>query len=330
MPNKPAEEFEKANTFPQQPVDLFTWENYHEFIQQHDHLRSQRGSIQLGRGRIPAGLNKQVFMELPQMYRARLPVYLLARCPICNQNVTEPVDTFSLMGVGWWWDEPLGFGWFGRSAVDVDTQGSHLNINKTSGVSFQTTCPCVRALTYGVNLQGQQPSDVTNNFVWLSSEQPGLFKPFMDLPDSYAVISTLSVGEWGASSLQAKYTAWFVTYFNKAPQTFDPLFPDNNQPSQPHFKWDYDHMDYDLVPWMEAGKLFWLDGNTLSQNLQAPIFKLRGVTGRWCVWGRKLKLLPTTITGHHLMNSNHMAYAGLAAKEKLALTKRDVHGGVNP
>lgn len=313
---------EKNSPFPQQSAAQFTWESYHNFVQQHDALRSQRGVIQLGRGRIPARLNNQVFMELPQMYRARLPVYQLARCPICGQYVTEAVDTFSLMGVGWWWDEPLGFGWFGRKALDVDTQSSHLNIVKTNGVSYQTACQCVCALTYGVNLQGQQPTDVTNNFVWLSSEKPGLFKPFMDLSGSYAVICTLPIGEWGVSSWQAKYTAWFVTYFHQTPQMFNQLFSDKNQPHQPDFKWDYDRMDYNLTPWVEAGKLYWLDGTTLRRDIQAPAFGLRGVTGRWCVWGRKLKLLPVTITGHHLMNSNHMAYAGLGAKEQLALKNR--------
>jgi hypothetical protein len=58
---------------------------------------------------------------LLQQYIPRLPVYLLARCPICGGKVSESVDTFSLNGFGWNNRpmEPSGRGWLGVTRLAI-------------------------------------------------------------------------------------------------------------------------------------------------------------------------------------------------------------------
>lgn len=294
----------------------FSWSSYRRFILEHRRKLGRRGDHHLGREAIPAALNREVFEELPRAYRDRLPVYHLATCPLCQGQVWEAIDTFSLMGIGWWRDEPLGFGWYGRPVSNPDIRGSYLDLPRDPRPSYQHTCDCVRAVTYGVNLHQRQPEDVTNNFVMLGSERPGLLVPFMRQAGSVAVIRTLPVGGWGATAWSARYTLYVVVYFHANPDSYAASFGDN-APSSPRFHWPYDALDYALESYLLQRKLL-LHPTTTADD----VLSLRGVTGRWCVRGRALKLLPITLVGARLLRQSHPAYAELAAREAEALRDR--------
>ena len=39
--------------------------------------------------------------KLTHAYKNQLPIHLIARCPICGEALEEPLDTYSLNGIGW-------------------------------------------------------------------------------------------------------------------------------------------------------------------------------------------------------------------------------------
>ncbi len=72
------------------------------------------------------------------------------------------------------------------------------------------------------------------------------------------------------------------------------------------FCWPYDDLDYDLAPWVEAGKLCWLGDEADDYPLQRgmveefPYTTLDGLRGRWAIFGKRLRLLPNDVPPHSL------------------------------
>ncbi|MCC6605910.1 MAG: hypothetical protein IT327_22070, partial [Anaerolineae bacterium] len=143
-------------------------------------------------------------------YRSRLPIYLLARCPICGGRVHEPIDTYSLNGPGWKAPGGRGFGWYGTVPI-ASPQGTF----PQSDVSYDAECDHAKIVSVMVNLNGIQPDDVSQN-VQISSERPFVMPPILKLENTYAVIHALPVGRFDDDEPQHHYTAYFVTYFSNA------------------------------------------------------------------------------------------------------------------
>lgn len=94
---------------------------------------------------------------LKTTYWARLPRYLLARCPICGGTLREPLDTYSPNGLGWRNRQPDGYGW-------------------RSGKFYQAECSHGQIVGYGINPNGMVRDDVTQ-WVGIGSERPFVAKP---------------------------------------------------------------------------------------------------------------------------------------------------------
>lgn len=308
-----------------QPDAPFTFEDYKIFVEQHDRLIA-RAKYTYPRDFSPeyVKLRSRIYFGLPPIYRSKLPVYLLARCPLCGSPVSESVDTFSLAGVGWWLNGPDGFGWFGRSPqVGAYTL-------RCPEPSYQARCDHVRALVYGVNLNGIFPDDARpRTYVVIGSERPGVLRPFMEQADSYAVIHTLPVGRLDDEEWRPRYTVYFVTYFSADVTAYRRSL--TQDPLASGFCWPYDLLDYDLSPWLRAGKLFWLGAEAEDYPLlqepvaEFPYGNLDGLTGRWAIYGLEMRLLPNEMTVGELMHSSpkrQVAFQRLKPIQEEALKKR--------
>lgn len=220
-------------------------------------------------------------------YRSRLPVYLLARCPICGGRVYEPIDTYSLNGIGWR-SPNRGFGWFGTVPVP--------SLQRTipqSDVSYDAECDHAKIVSVMVNLNGVQPDDVTQE-VWIGSERPFVISPVLNLEHTYAVIHALSIGRFDESEPQSHYTAYFVTYFTDVDrQLFDKVM----QPAHEEYSLILiDWADYDLMKWVKRGKLYWLDKNDPDLPLRNrpiddfPYGAVKGGEGIWVIRNGRMEL----------------------------------------
>lgn len=266
----------------EQPAGLFSVADYTECVQQSQHTRSQRGAYQLAGQAVPASLNRQAFIEEPEAYRARLPRYRLAVCPFCYQPVIEAIDTFSLNGPGWWRCEPNGLGWFGPAYASAETQGSFLQLPQTDQASVQG-CACLLAVDYGVNLQGQMPSDVSENWVWLGSPRPGLRPALLADPDVAVVMRALPI----ANPQGLPYVVWLASYFRRGGATGM-----RRLPADGGYVYDWSAL---------APRLWFVYQHYIEQQDTAGISALPGAAGRWCIWGRQPRPLPAGAQGRELL-----------------------------
>ena len=308
-----------------EPDEPFTFESYKTFVSQVESMatryRTPLGNVSVG------NVPKRLAVELPPLYQSNLPVYVLARCPICGGRVSEPVDTFSLSGLGWWLSESSGFGWLGRRISQARNLKA-LIAPREGGPSYRAECEHARAVTYGVNLHGIIPDDVQmTEYIVIGSGRPGVLRPFMERAGSYAVVHALPVGRLDDVAWQPRYTAYFVCYFAEEAGAFEEsLAPQDWYGDK--FVWPYDQMDYDLVPWLEKGKLFWIgpegEGYPLQQGPvgEFPYGNVEGLVGRWMVSREKgAKLLPQ-VSGHPLYSQSHIGFRQVKPIEEEALRQR--------
>jgi hypothetical protein len=258
-----------------QPENLFTLETYKELIERLRQVRTEDNSLTYqnpDHRKRKDFLGEQRFNAIPQEYRARLPVYLLARCPFCGGRVWEAIDTFSLNGLGWM-GAPVGFGWYGSR-------------------SYQADCAHVEIVAYGVNLNGLRPDDVFQG-VPLGSEKPFVMTPVIELEQTYVVIHALPVGRYDDPEPLPRYTVYFTTYFTSNKTAFEAVV----QPFHEDYSLvQYGVADYDLLKWVEAGKLFWLDPADpelplRNQPVEAiPYGNVEGLEGLRVIRNGRLKL----------------------------------------
>jgi hypothetical protein len=310
----------------------FSFDDYKKIINEYDLLTTKRGRLIFANKGVPTELSQQLFYKLPAEYRSKLPNYLLACCPICGAKVKEPVDTYSLRGIGWHYNGPTGFGWFGRQPKHAGGVGRLSAFPRLPMPSYQTNCSHVKAVMYGVNFNGILPDDVARRHVETGSERPGVLKSFIAQDRCYAVVHSLPVGRFDDAEWQPRYTVYFVTCFSEDYLAYSRALAPQKSTDQ-DFCWPYDRMDYDLVPWVEAGKLFWLDpqdptlplcGNSVDTF---PYGHVVGLEGRWRISKRRLELMPLDWGGWHLAerlprNKQRLALQKAALQER-ALRKLD-------
>lgn len=323
------EQQEKSSVLyePRRAEPPFTFETYRAFIQEIKLLRIKHAGATSSRDfALTREVTRQLLIELPLAYRARLPVSVLARCPICGGLVREPVDTFSLSGAGWWISEPTGFGWFGRRLQRVHETLYPPAYKRYIEPSYTAECEHVQAVHYGVNLNGLIPDDVEQaRYVFIGSERPGVLRPFMERAGNYSVIHALPVGRLDDAAWRPRYTAYFVTYFSRDGGAFQrSLLPSRWYELQ--FLWPYELMDYDLSPWAAAGKLSWLgeeaSGFSVCQGLENfPYDNIPGLVGRWAANAKTGAELLPPFQGVGLYLPRKLPIP-LAAEEKAALQAR--------
>lgn len=298
---------------------MFTPETYRAFLKEHDHLKTEENWLYRGRKHPPASLTEKIYVEMPLFYLSQLPTFVLARCPICGGLVREAIDTFSLAGIGWCLFEPLGFGWFGQTSARP-----YRSPMVYAQPRYQAECACIQAVMYGVNLHAILPTDVRAEPI-ISSERPNVLRPFMVQEGSYAVIHTLPIGRLDETTGQARYTAYFVSYFSQNPNAYrDSLAPQD--PLTTDFVWPYWQLDYDLQPWFDAGKLFWLDQNLSLQNQGLyPYAQLDGLRGRWQIRYGRLRLIPEKLSYAEWHNANNRAWDKAEQEASVALAQYPHH-----
>lgn len=166
-------------------------------------------------------------------YADRLPRVTLSRCPITKQALRRSIDPFGLDGPWWWRDRTF----------TPDEPGPP---------------PTFRVLLGTLDLRGRAPAEATEDV------QPGPPVPFvvprlLGLPGMVAVVSRLT--------LETGDVAHPVAYFSSAEIRPGDLHQFWTRPEL-WFKTEQggdgwivknDAWDFELAPWIEAGKLFWIE-----------------------------------------------------------------------
>lgn len=257
--------------------NLFTVQEYRQFLQRYSALKNSE-KIHEFLGQIE---------PLCHEYRSRLPTYLLARCPICGGRVHEPIDIFSLNGIGWHTPN-RGFGWFGIVPV-ASSEGTR----PQDDVSYDAECSHVEIVSVMFNLNGIQPNNVTQE-VWIGSERPFVMSPILDLERTFAVIRSIPVGRYDDLEPQSHYTAYFVSYFTDNDSN---VFDNVMQPAyEAYGRILYDWADYGLMKWVRRGKLYWLDKNDPDLPLRNrpiddfPYGAVKGGEGIWVIRNGRMEL----------------------------------------
>jgi hypothetical protein len=195
--------------------------------------------------------------QLRKTYYQRLPVYLLARCPLCNGRVWEAIDTYSLNGPGWLGGGLWGFGWEGH-----DEQGR-------IAPSYHADCHHVKIVAYCLNLNGFLPDDVTQ-YIQTFSEAPCVMKWFIEIEGVSVVMHAIPISRFDATEPAPRYTAYFLSYFvaDEALSAFEAVVDKFHANGEADIGLVAGPMDYDLVRWVEAGRLFWLGPDSADWPLR--------------------------------------------------------------
>lgn len=243
------------------PNRLFTFEEYKHFVRDFHEHRFER----------PIDTR----MEMRDEYRSRLPVYLLARCPICGGKVTEPIDTFSFCGPGWG-KRSRGYGWFGT----IEEGWDPVKRRYWQKPSYTAECQHAKIVEWGVNLNGIEPTDVTFQDIYIYHEIPLLLAVLMEAEGVFAVMHTLPIGRFDDTQPTPRYTAFFTTYFTannaayeQAMQTVSE-YGEGSIATPPY--------DSDLEKYLQSKRLYWLDDATSDLKLRnepTQDFPYRHVTG---------------------------------------------------
>jgi len=262
--------------------NLFTPTTYREFVERYREVDRENAALSYvnpqHRER-KEHLQQLLWAKMPDEYRARLPLYLLARCPICGGRVAEVIDTYSLNGLGWIGSGNAGFGWYGL-------------LGHPSHPSYEAECHHVKVMATAVNLNDRPPTEVFHE-VWIGPEKPFVMRPLIEAEQIFAVIHALPVGDYNNLAGRPPYTLYFITYFAGDEATFDEIILPFDQARS---RVQYGTADYDLIKWVMAGKLFWLDPHDPDLPLcnrppeKFPYGKVEGFEGQCVIRDGKLKL----------------------------------------
>lgn len=174
-----------------------------------------------------------------------MPIYEYAECPICHTRISDPGDTYSIRVWGRTSDEILLDALYGVA----------------EDVPIGPRCPHFLGMTHYANLHGHRP-DEQDNFTNYAGELPFITPRLVpeDI-ESYAVLHALPICRIEGGRFVPRYTVFVLTYFARDPRrvlrriyrALDSLTYDG-----------YRHLDpvgtsTDLTPWVQAGKLGWLD-----------------------------------------------------------------------
>jgi hypothetical protein len=249
-----------------QPRLVFTHESYRDFIQYFVQIRREEADLIQRHGRhknpqVDAKLEElgcQYRELMPTEYIRRLPNYVVAVCPYCGITICQPVDIFSLLAFSTW-----------------------LNVIKFYIGSQEVYRPprqwCRHAVMTipAINLNGLCPDDLPNwagagHFPGQIHSSPALLVWLLVARQTSAVVHAAPVGRLNDPKLIHRYTAYYVTYF---------AGPESNLHTPA--MWVPDDLggpatgavfhDTNLLKWMRAGRLYWLNPNNPAKLLQGPV-----------------------------------------------------------
>jgi len=256
-----------------QPQHIFTTAEYRELLERYRLWKGEQDRVQLQSDKFDKERYltwKKELLSFYDEYLSHLPTYLLARCPICGGRVWDKVDTYSLNGFGWW-----GYGSPDARFHWSDTQDK-----------LESDCGHAQLMTWSINLNGLTPDDVfigtPRRPFEINSERPRLMLWPMEVQATRtcAVIHALPIGRFDDPQPQHRYTAYFVTYFAEDVRVFRDVAERGDMSI---FAFQVVEYDFDLVKWVRAGRLFWLDPNDPELPLRGgPVeaFPYANVQGR--------------------------------------------------
>lgn len=206
-------------------------------------------------------------------YRAGLPAYVIARCPICKQENIERLDTYSLR----YW--PGINTYSGKSVWGEEAIVHH--------------CRHFALVQPFVNFNGLEPLEARNEY---GPEVPHVLGYLLELgywfePGCLAVIHALPVCRTENKTFVPRYTLFLISYFSKYEPEYirDQVFKFNayfweipyvqmfSEPPDGRESW------WNLKKWVAEGKLFWLDTRQPTLELRTKdveAFPYGNISGR--------------------------------------------------
>lgn len=203
-------------------------------------------------------------------YVENVPFVPVARCPLCQHELELVIDTVGLDSP-WWWDQcPLEF-------------------------PRPRACEHFQVFLGALELHGREPTEVD---VW--SVLPGPAVPFvidrmLSMEGMCAVISTLRIGLGD--------TAYVIPYFSSMSVSRNDLHQEWRRQTWVVYDKDgnavardlvNDPWDFDLGPWLDEGKLQWIEPDdesfTLRLGRPCPYENLRGTRRRQIIESGQLDL----------------------------------------
>jgi hypothetical protein len=258
---------------PPQPPDVFTLQTYREHVRQIVQLSEElrqihavlqtypmkkrsRGSKSNQFDRISSQIN-----SLSSTYIQRLPIMMLAQCPYCATYIWQPVDVFSLMGLG----------------AYLQAEKIYRGNDEWYGLSlYRQLCSHALCATLAINLNGRMPDDLVG---WMIGEtiptinyltlEPRLMVWPLVARHTSAVLRVLPIGRLDDDIPRHHYTAYFVTYFaaNDTDLYTQKLWVNNDAggPATGGVQ-----TDANLLKWVRAGRLHWMDSDNNNRMAQGP------------------------------------------------------------
>jgi hypothetical protein len=218
----------------------FSVAEYWAFVQTYNQLKEDRAM----------GASRQVkeLIQREAFYRSRLPRSLIARCPFCQQEVWEAIDTYSLQGCGWRYGKCTGFGWFGA----LDSAPGWVK------VSYESTCPhvylvsCCLEYAYGAEKRYRLGPSLER-----LADGPYIMMHPLKQKDMRIVLRELLVGSAEPDPSRQSRRIYMASYF----------VPDAAAWAEEDALWDtgeYHYyvcypFEYELDPWIASKRLQWLD-----------------------------------------------------------------------
>ncbi len=229
-------------------------------------------------------------------YWGRLPVYLIARCPLCGARYEERLDTHYLGG---WYPDPYSWKFVYTDKETVERKGLGEEDRQRC-----TRCPHFVAVQHFINLHGVLPKELKafSN----QSEVPFVMPDFLpDDIESYAVMHSLPICRIEKDRFAPRYSVYLLTYYSTRPHE---LRERRMAQAVRHDPMHFPMLDpwrgvelaeaWDLPSWVEKGKLLWLDLEQPDLPLKAgpvedfPYGNIEGIRKTYMYRKGKLKIDP--------------------------------------
>lgn len=240
----------------------FTQEERNKIIEQYNELSIQFRKTNSSKKRKEL---KEIKNNLKKEYYDNIPIVTMGVCPICNKSLYRTFDPYFIDG--FWWD---------KSAFNLEGEPE--------------SCEHFFLLGGVVNSNNIEfDRSIIKSITWWKSYTPDLpYVSIHELKDDgrFAVLCQLD--------MNCGFTAYSIAYFSEPPKKtgrftdiwkygFDLHIEDDG--SQ---KWSEQMMsrDFNLLPWLESGKLKWCDpgsgNNVLSTKPynECPFLNLSDPEGR--------------------------------------------------
>lgn len=216
---------------------------------------------------------KREFRRLKSEYFAGLPRQAVSRCPHTAAPLVRVFDPWSVDG--YWWQEGE------LAAYDEPVAG-----------------PTFAVLTGAVNLNGHPPKGGPRKEAHIGPDVPFVIPRLLKLPSMVAVISCVD--------MDCGYKAYPIAYFSQEKPKPGSLtstwrrtsYEWRDEKNAPCFGYPTDPWDFELEPWIQQGKVMWIEPNDRGLKLvgkadgRCPYVGLPGQRGRQIIKGERLRMEP--------------------------------------